>query len=78
MPQHMITLICRKGAFNNPAYPACMAFTKLAMEWSETWCDINPGHRMTPCPLTEVCRNDPLKKPKGPAKQSESEEVAAE
>ena len=76
MPQHMITLICRKDAYNNPAYPACMAFTSLAMEWSASWCDINPGHRLSPCPLTDVCRRDPLKKSKSKAAQSESGTMA--
>ena len=59
MPQHMVSLICRKGAYNSSAYPACSAFTQLATEWSTSWCDLNPGHRLTPCPLTDVCLRDP-------------------
>jgi len=77
MPQHMITLICRKGTFQNSAYPACMAFTSLAMEWSATWCDINPGHRLSPCPLTEICARDPIKNPKRKTKNS-AKKVAAD
>lgn len=56
MPQHMITLISRKGAYNNPAYPACMAFTSLAMEWSTEWCETNKQNRFTPCPLSASCK----------------------
>lgn len=77
MPQHMITLICRKGTYNNTAYPACMAFTSLAMDWSASWCDINPGHRLSPCPLTEACQRSTAKKSKKIIKKSE-EQVAAE
>lgn len=62
LPQHMITLICRKDTYNNPAYPACMAFASLAMEWSTSWCDINPGHRLTPCPVTDICQRNLSKK----------------
>ncbi len=33
LPHHTITLVCRKGAYRSPA---CMAFAKMAGEWSDT------------------------------------------
>lgn len=36
LPQHAVSLVCRKGAYKSPA---CLAFGNMAMEWSNTRCD---------------------------------------
>ncbi|BBP03744.1 transcriptional regulator [Sulfuriferula plumbiphila] len=52
LPRHTISLICRKGAYKSPA---CQAFGELAAEWSAVRCQVKPGHRFRPCPLSDAC-----------------------
>ncbi len=55
LPHHTITLICRRGAYKSPA---CLAFARLAAEWSAHQCHVTPGERFQPCPMSEVCDLD--------------------
>ncbi|MBM4180564.1 MAG: transcriptional regulator CynR [Betaproteobacteria bacterium] len=52
LPRHTISLICRKGAHKSPA---CQAFAELAAEWTSVRCKVKRGHRIRPCPLSDVC-----------------------
>lgn len=52
LPHHTITLICRKGSYKSPA---CQAFGEVASEWSSVRCQLQPSHRLRPCPMTDVC-----------------------
>jgi len=52
LPQHAITLICRRGASRSPA---CIAFAELASEWSSHRCTAKSQERLRPCPLAESC-----------------------
>jgi LysR family transcriptional regulator, cyn operon transcriptional activator len=52
LPNHTITLICRKGAYKSPA---CLAFGDLASEWSARRCEAASRERLRPCPLVETC-----------------------
>jgi LysR family transcriptional regulator, cyn operon transcriptional activator len=52
LPNHTITLICRKGAYKSPA---CLAFGDLASEWSARRCKAPSRERLRPCPLAETC-----------------------
>lgn len=52
LPQHAITLICRKGAYKSPA---CVAFAELASEWSSHRCTATSPDRLRPCPLADTC-----------------------
>lgn len=52
LPQHAITLICRKGASRSPA---CIAFAGLAAEWSSHRCAASTQERLRPCPLADTC-----------------------
>lgn len=58
LPRHTISLICRKGAYKSPA---CQAFGNLAAEWSAVRCQLQPSHRLRPCPLTASCARDESK-----------------
>lgn len=51
LPQHTITLICRKDSYKSPA---CLAFAKLAEEWRESRC---PEHKDKPCPVPNACKH---------------------
>lgn len=76
MPQHTISLICRKGVYNSPAYPACLAFAALAAEWSADRCEVNPGQRLRPCPLADACNHRESKKNRDAVSQTASKEAA--
>ena len=52
LPRHTISIICRRGQHKSAA---CRAFGELATEWSETRCLRNPGYRLRPCPLPDMC-----------------------
>ncbi len=52
LPHHMITLICRRGAYKSPA---CNAFIAVAAEWATERCRLRPGHKLRPCPLSATC-----------------------
>ncbi|HXZ48921.1 MAG TPA: transcriptional regulator CynR [Usitatibacter sp.] len=52
LPHHVITLICRRGAYKSVA---CRAFGELASEWSARRCEADPAERLGPCPLAETC-----------------------
>jgi LysR family cyn operon transcriptional activator len=55
LPNHTITLICRKGAYKSPA---CLAFGELASEWSTRRCEAVEQTRLRPCPLVETCEKN--------------------
>jgi LysR family cyn operon transcriptional activator len=55
LPNHTITLICRKGAYRSPA---CRAFGELTAQWSTLQCQRRDRQRLRPCPLAETCRED--------------------
>lgn len=50
LPKQAISIICRKSKYKRPA---CMAFTKVALDWTETRLQETPPRRLTPCPLAE-------------------------
>ena len=52
LPRHTISLICRKGAYKNPA---CRAFEELAAEWSAVRGKLKSCPRLRPCPLSDMC-----------------------
>jgi LysR family cyn operon transcriptional activator len=58
LPRHTVNLVCREGAYKSPA---CHAFGELAAEWSAVRCQVKPGHRFRPCPLSDVCVHDEFK-----------------
>lgn len=60
LPHHTISLICRKDINKSPA---CRAFEELAGEWSASRCELEPSHRLRPCPLTDACADDENKFP---------------
>ncbi len=55
LPNHTITLICRKGAYKSPA---CIAFGELAAEWSARRCKLSAQDRLRPCPLAGACEKE--------------------
>ena len=50
LPKQAITIICRRNGYKSPA---CMAFSELALDWSEHRLQETPIRKMTPCPLAE-------------------------
>lgn len=60
LPHHTISLIYRKDINKSPA---CVAFEELASEWSAQRCELEPSHRLRPCPLTDACAEDETKFP---------------
>lgn len=60
LPHHTISLIRRKDINKSPA---SRAFEELAAEWSATRCELQPSHRLRPCPLTDACALDETKFP---------------
>jgi LysR family cyn operon transcriptional activator len=78
LPHHTISLICRKDVNKSPA---CEAFEELAAEWSTARCELEPRHRLRPCPLTDSCAVDKaganLDEPQPDASEVEDVDLAA-
>jgi len=50
LPRKVVTLICRKGGYKNPA---SVAFTEMAYSWSARRLKETPIRKLRPCPLSE-------------------------
>ncbi len=50
LPVQVITIICRNKGYKSPA---CIAFSELAMAWSENRLKQTPRKKQRPCPLSE-------------------------